>query len=165
KYDSLIKAILRNYGGVFDNFVAINEYEYAKGLSVPYPVVVELLNSLQQFEICTYLPSSNAPKVRFLRSRVDYKHLHIVTQFISERKKIKSTQVRAVESYLEEKKCRSQYLLSYFGETESESCGVCDLCLVNKLKKKDIEKRIKKEIIKLFVYKELEIYNLIDKFN
>ncbi len=163
KYDSLIKAILRNYGGVFDNFVAINEYEYAKGLSVPYPVVVELLNSLQQFEICTYLPSSNAPKVRFLRSRVDYKHLHIDTQFISERKKIKSTQVRAVESYLEEKKCRSQYLLSYFGETESESCGVCDLCLVNKHKKKDLEKRIKKEIRNLLVNRDLDIHTLVDK--
>ncbi|MNR28741.1 hypothetical protein D3C85_1460790 [compost metagenome] len=28
KYDKLIKAILRTYGGVFENYILINEYEF-----------------------------------------------------------------------------------------------------------------------------------------
>ena len=32
----------------------------------------------------------------------------------------------------EENYCRSQILLNYFGENESQPCGKCDICLRNK---------------------------------
>jgi ATP-dependent DNA helicase RecQ len=30
--------------------------------------------------------------------------------------------------YAETRRCRSQLLLAYFGETESTPCGICDVC-------------------------------------
>ena len=37
-------------------------------------------------------------------------------------------------------KCRSKFLLNYFGETETYRCGICDICLErNKIKLSDLE--------------------------
>ena len=46
--------------------------------------------------------------------------------------RLKSTYVGRMETmvkYVEETEtCRSRFLLSYFGQTESEDCGTCDIC-------------------------------------
>lgn len=162
KYESIIKAILRTYGGVFENYISINEYEFAKALKVPYATIVELLKNLQQFEVASYLPSTDSPKIQFLRPRVDYKHLHIDTQFIAGRKEFKTRQLDAVISYLKEKNCRSQSLLHYFGEVTTEVCGVCDLCLIRQHKEKDLQTKLKNEIETLLKQSPMDIHTLVD---
>ena len=47
--------------------------------------------------------------------------------------------------------CRSRQLLAYFGETETQDCGICDICSRNN-PSKDIGKRVaeaKKAILQL----------------
>lgn len=145
KYDKLIKAILRTYGGVFENYIPINEYEFAKKLNVPYGRVVELLRSLEELEIASYLPSTDAPQLLFLQNRVDYKHLHIDHIFIRERHQVKEKQVNGMLDYIEKAHCRSQALLLYFGEKHAEFCQVCDLCLI-RIHKETQRNKIKEEI-------------------
>lgn len=132
KYDGLIKAILRSYGGVFEFFVAINEYEFAKKLKLPYDVVVNLLEGMQKQQIATYIKSTDKPQLQFLQSRVDYKNLYIDTDFLNARKEIKYGQMQAIFGYLDTRECRSKSLLAYFGEVEATLCGTCDLCLLRK---------------------------------
>ena len=56
-----------------------------------------------------------------------------------------------LEFVLLDKKCRTQILLNYFGETFNRECGLCDICLQQKsgeLTSRDFS-RIEKEIYKL----------------
>lgn len=161
KYDPIIKAVLRTYGGVFDFYVPINEYEFAKKLKLPYEVIVELLLGLEKQEIGSYLKSTDKPQLQFLQSRVDYKNLYIDTNFIRERRQIKEQQIKAIYGYLDEKVCRSQALLAYFGEMESEACGVCDLCLTREFKEGQ-EQKIEQEMRILLLEKSMGLHDLID---
>ncbi|MFD2553032.1 RecQ family ATP-dependent DNA helicase [Sphingobacterium tabacisoli] len=161
KYDPIIKAVLRTYGGVFDFYVPINEYEFAKKLKLPYEVIVELLQGLEKQQIASYLKSTDKPQLQFLQSRVDYKNLYIDSDFLRERRKVREQQVNALYHYLDEKVCRSQALLDYFGEVDSDVCGVCDLCLTRDFKAVQAEK-IEQEIRVLLLEKPLGLHELID---
>jgi ATP-dependent DNA helicase RecQ len=44
--------------------------------------------------------------------------------------------MEAVFAYAEHKRCRSQMLLSYFNEPNAIKCGVCDVCMEERHKKK-----------------------------
>lgn len=161
KYDGLIKAILRSYGGVFDFFTPINEYEFAKKLRRPYEEIVRLLESLEKQEIATYLKSTDKPQLQFLQSRVDYKNLYIDIDFLKEQKAIKVGQTKAIFDYLDAKSCRSQVLLHYFGEQDTTTCGECDLCLIRK-HTSNIEKEIKEQIIELLKIREQSLDEIMD---
>ena len=161
KYDPIIKAILRTYGGVFEFYVPVNEYEFAKKLKVPYETVVELLQGLEKQQIASYLKSTDKPQLQFLQTRVDYKNLYIDTEFIKDRKTIKESQIQAIDHFLDTKECRSQALLAYFGELQSERCGECDLCLIRK-HKLGINQKIEQEIRVLLLEKPLLLKDLVD---
>src|SRR5690606_12717586 len=107
KFDLLIKAILRTYGGVFDFYVPINEYEFAKKLGVPYETIVQMLESLEKQQIGSYFKSTDKPQLTFLQPRVDYKNLFIDIDFLRERKAIKEEQIKAIYHFLDTKDCRS----------------------------------------------------------
>ncbi len=161
RFDALIKAILRVYGGVFDYYVPINEYELAKKLAKPYEEIVKMLNLLQEQELATYVGKTEAPQLQFLQPRVDYKNLYVDTQFIAERKQIKEEQIKAIYQYLDSKSCRSLNLQHYFGEETKEPCGVCDLCVVRQ-HKSGISKSIEKKIQYLLLDKPMSLHDLIE---
>ncbi len=161
KYDPLIKFILRMYGGVFDYYVPLNEYDFAKQLKTSYSTIVEMLNGLQKQQIASYLPKTDAPQLEFLQPRVDYKNLFIDIAFIQERKRIKEKQIKAIYAYLDEKRCRSIALQAYFGELDDTLCGECDLCLTRK-HKADIVRKLKEEIKTLLLEKEIGVKQLVD---
>lgn len=161
KYDPLIKAILRTHGGVFDFFAPINEYEFAKKMGIRYEAVVTLLESLQKQEVATYLKSTDKPQLQFLQQRVDYKNLHIDSNFIREQKQIKEEQIKAIYHYLDSKACRSEAILDYFGEKSEEPCGACDLCLI-RTHQANIGKKIEQEIRIHLSRQALHLHELID---
>ncbi len=160
-FDPLIKAIQRLYGGVYDYFVPINEFELAKLIKKPYEEVVKMLTMMQTQEIATYLPKTDAPQLEFLQARVDYKNLYIDSQFIAMRKAFKQEQVKAIYQYLDEKHCRSLAIQRYFGEESEEVCGACDLCLTRDFKANESEK-IVLEIQQLLIAKPMYLHELIE---
>lgn len=161
KYDKLIKAILRTYGGVFENYIQVNEYEFANKLGVPYNRIVELLKSLETLEIASYLPSTDAPQLTFLQNRVDYKNLYIDHIFIRDRHQVKGEQVKGMIEYIEKSHCRSQSLLLYFGEKDAGFCQVCDLCLI-RIHKEGQRTKIKAEIKVSLLAKPKNIHDLVE---
>ena len=44
-------------------------------------------------------------------------------------RKLESSRVDMMRGYAETDRCRSAYLLAYFGEPAEELCGLCDNCL------------------------------------
>lgn len=164
RYDKLIKAILRSYGGVFDDYITINEYEFAKKLGVSYEQIVSLIHALVQMEIASYIPPTDAPQLSFLQDRVDYKNLYVDHVFIRERQQVKITQVEAMLNYIEHSPCRSQSLLQYFGEQNTLFCQVCDLCLIRNHKVM-MHRSIKLEIERILLRKPQTIQDLIGQIS
>ncbi len=141
KYGVIIKLLLRSYGGLFDNYVNISEKVLAKRSEKNNDKIVEELFALKQLKVLDYEPQKNKPQITYIRSRADIRYLKIDKRYLKERKDNYTRKLQAVIDYASNKiKCRSQMLLAYFGEDNSEKCGVCDVCMENyRLKAGDME--------------------------
>lgn len=128
-YERLIKTILRSFGGSFDHYTPVREFDLARDAGLPFPVVLEQLQALQRQEVLEYLPRTDSPQIRYLRERMDDLHLHLDAAFIRARKANQLKKLRAVFDYLERPVCRSRQLLAYFDEPKGQDCGSCDVCL------------------------------------
>lgn len=141
QYDEFIKLLLRSYAGLFDGFVKISENELSRRFGKTAEVVKTLLGELHQKEIISYLPQSELPQLTLLSERIDAKEIYISPEVLQKRKQKAKERMEAMLHYAETKtRCRSQVLLSYFGETDSYRCGICDFCLErNKLELSNLE--------------------------
>lgn len=152
KYDLLIKAILRTSPGVFDDFVRISEPDLATKLKLTYEEVVTMLRYLNKMEILSYEPRKDTPQLTFITPREDIRYLTIDSKKYAERKKRFVEKSEAMIGYVTHHHlCRSQMLLSYFGEMAKVRCGSCDYCReLNKLSMNEIElKTLKSKILNL----------------
>ena len=131
-YDTLIKTILRSYGGAFDGYVKIKESDLAQRTKLSFNDVVSMLTKLQQQEVLSYLPQTDQPQLQFLRPRRDVQHFDLDAKYLQQRKEIIQKQIEAVVSYASTNICRNIQLLSYFDDESAKKCGVCDVCLAEK---------------------------------
>ena len=129
-YDNFIKLLLRSYAGAFENYIKINENDLAKRAGITFAQVINILNALEKFQVLSYLPQTTLPQIIFTRERTDVKHLKISKEHLSQRKEKAVERMEWVINYTTSThKCRSQMLLSYFGENDCYRCGICDVCL------------------------------------
>lgn len=129
-YDAFIKLILRSYGGVFSEFTRINEKEIAKRANIKEEKVEQLLRKLHSLKLLTYVPAASKPQLLLVQDRIDAKELRLSGEHYGQRKKNALKRLQSVLDYIQSTKhCRSQLLLEYFGETRTQRCGICDVCL------------------------------------
>lgn len=131
-WDAFIKTLLRSYGGAFDNYVRIREFELSRRTNMSVQQVVEGLKQLQAYNVLSYHPQNDHPQVTYLKPRQQNKTLYINRVYIEERKQTYLKKMEAVFAYATHQKCRSQMLLGYFGEEDVPKCGICDVCLEEK---------------------------------
>jgi len=161
-YDDFIKTILRTYGGVFNDFVKINETEISiHSKDISKQKVSEYLKNLDKLGILSYVPSKEWPQVIFCRERLDEKNIFISQEHYYKRKKIAEAKLEAVIDYCSSRlKCRSQILLKYFGEEDPQRCGQCDVCLErNKLGLSEMEFDKIVEQLKPMLLKETKTFD------
>ncbi len=129
-FDGFIKLVLRLYSGLFSDFVAINEQQLAKKAGIHIEQVYKYLKHLNQYGVVKYIPQRQTPYIVFTEERLDDKTLYISHENYKFRKDRYVDRIQTVLDYAtENKKCRSQQLLAYFGEKESYPCGQCDVCI------------------------------------
>ncbi len=128
-YDNFIKTLLRSYGGLFDDFVNINEKEIATRAGITIEEAVKNLNYLKKIGMLNYEQQTDEPQLVFTRPRVDINEVLISKEHLEERKKRFIARVNAVLNYATSfHRCRSMMLLNYFGEKSEQRCGNCDYC-------------------------------------
>ncbi len=128
-FDYIIKLILRNYSGVFDEYVNISESFLAKQAGLKEDVMTKYLIALSKNGIINYAYKLQEPIIQFMEERLDDKNLKISKENYETRKKIFIETIEYVINYASsDNKCRSQLLLAYFGETDTYRCGNCDVC-------------------------------------
>ena len=129
KYDVLIKILLRSYTGLFNDYVRIDEDMLAKRLRTNRDTIYEMLKHLSKSKIINFIPQKTTPLIVYLVERLDEKSLYISKENFENKKEIYQGRINAVLHYaFSHHKCRSQLLLEYFGEKDSQRCGKCDYC-------------------------------------
>jgi ATP-dependent DNA helicase RecQ len=163
-YDHFIKVILRSYEGIFEDYVSIQEDELSRRALIKKEEVIRLLRMLDSLKILSYLPSNDTPQLTYLEERLDANDFYIDRENLADRKNRFIKRARAFLEYAEMRhRCRSQILVSYFGENDSNRCGVCDYCLErNKADVSDLEfNRIHQEVKTLLMKESIGLDELI----
>ncbi len=164
EFDILIKTMQRSYGGSFTEPVPIYEAELARRLETTEKVIIGMLDKMDRMSIISYFPISDKPQLTFISELVKADHLTISPDNYQKRKEeTERRQLAMIEYASSETKCRSQYLVGYFGQNTSP-CGICDVCLEtnkNVLREKDYNSIV--DIIKpLLQVNQLTMNQMID---
>lgn len=129
-YDPFIKLLLRSYGGIFTEFVRINEKELAKRADTTDEKIRSALTKMQKMGLLIYIPATSSPQLLMVSDRIDSKAMNFSGENYNKRKKAALKRMQSVLDYIQSSNhCRSQMLLKYFGETGAQRCGLCDVCL------------------------------------
>ncbi|SEN84083.1 ATP-dependent DNA helicase RecQ [Mucilaginibacter gossypiicola] len=166
-WDPFIKTLLRSYGGAFENYVRIKEFDIARRTGLSVQQVIEGMLQLQQYGLLSYMPQTDKPQVTYLKPRVQGSHLIIDRKYIEQRKEVYRQKMEAVFAYAIHKRCRSQMLLAYFDEPDGRKCGICDVCIEEKrqVNQDEIFDNITTEIVQLLSSSNPDIGGLITGIN
>ena len=115
---TLIEELMREYTGVF------TELQYVHNIDDNTHTT---LVSLAQKGIISYVSRTVANVLRFTVNRQT--QIRIPEDFYTQRKSHYVDKLKAMVEYADNQQyCRSQLLLSYFGEHDADACGTCDVC-------------------------------------
>ncbi len=147
-YELLINALLRNYSGLFSDYVFIDERYLSRITKLPRHRMYEIFVSLSNRGLVAYAPSKKCPIITFTRHRVLGSELRFAREVYDERKAIFGERLKAVINYAtSDSKCRSRLLLEYFGEKDSEECRRCDVCVAKRAQGKSQQSGGKEEAV------------------
>lgn len=132
--DTFIKALMRLYPGLFSNLVSIDEDFIAKMMKNSVDKIKSYLIELSRMRVITYIPKARSPLIFMVNERLTPGNLFISKKIYEQRKSIFEERLKSILDYVSEESdkdnppCRSRRLLAYFGQKESDNCGICDLC-------------------------------------
>ena len=150
----VITALLRNYGGLFTDYVYIDEGLIAQQTGLSQQQVYLLLKGLSQRRILHFIPQRKTPYITYTQRREEMNKIIIPKEVYEMRKEQYVLRIQSMIHYAEnDDVCRSRQLIRYFGEEKSRDCMLCDVCLehyTNQLSEDRIEPA--KAIITAFLH-------------
>ena len=140
---ALLESLMREYTGIFTDLqylrggqpsCSLEDASLQNGGNAAYSLETkrhELLVSLAQKGIISYVPRTIANVLRLTVNR--QAEIRVPKHFYSQRKDHYVDKLKAMVEYADNQLyCRSQLLLSYFGENDAITCGTCDICRKNR---------------------------------
>ena len=128
--DKVIVCLLRNYGGLFADYGYIDESVVAQQAGITQPQCYDILKSLSQRHLISFIPRKQVPYIRYRQRREDAEHIVLPANIYEDRKEQYTQRILAMLKYAKTTDCcRSRMLLEYFGEKSTKDCGQCDICL------------------------------------
>jgi ATP-dependent DNA helicase RecQ len=139
--EAVITAILRNYGSLFTDYGYIDESLIAMQAGIGREPTYQVLKTLSRKHIVHFIPQRKTPYITYTQNRVDINEIVITKDVYEDRKEQFAKRIEAMIEYATNNSvCRSRQLLRYFGETETNDCQVCDVCISNRAGKTPGEK-------------------------
>lgn len=127
--EQMIQILLRNYGGLFSDYIYIEEALLASRSGFSPDRVYQLLKALNQQRIVHYIPRKRTPYITYLTRRVLSDQIFISPAVYEERRTQYEERIKAMIGYASsDSVCRSRFLLRYFGEKSEHNCLKCDVC-------------------------------------
>ena len=165
KYEPLIKALLRSYGGLYEQYVYVKEKDLAFRAKISEHECRIQLDNLNKQGVIAFIPQSSLPKLVFLQNRINLKFEQIKLVNYPVLKEKALNRIKSVKKYITEKhSCRSRLLLSYFNETDFEDCHFCDVCVEKYKRNLNTDEGLIENIKIELTYQALTLQELISKF-
>ena len=161
--NTLVKVLLRTYGGIFDYETKVNLDLVVRKANLSEKKVIEQLKRLEKDEVISLQMANTDSEITFLKPREDDITINPIAKTIEQQHQVKHQQVEAVLNYVKnDSKCRNQQLLSYFGEKTENVCGKCSVCtekIANRKKTSKVD--IAHQIIKALKTEDLSSRQLL----
>ena len=129
----LLELLMRKYSGIFTDLQYVHFDQLTTPITnSPSPIanrqsLHDLLVSLAQRHIITYIPHDTANTLTMTQERQT--DIYLPTHIYDNHRQQYIEKLKAMVEYADNQLyCRSQLLLSYFGETDADTCGSCDVC-------------------------------------
>jgi len=121
--------LLRTYGGIFEFQTKIDTLLLAKKSQVGEEQVHRTLEKLHNDGIISYETSTNDLELTFLVPREDDKTIHTFAKQLKKLQQLKKDKLSKILAYVsDDRTCRTNTILRYFGESPKQNCGHCDYC-------------------------------------
>lgn len=126
---AIVEMLMRKYTGVFSYPVPVDEEYLASVSGVSVPQLRRLLYLLSVEHVIKYIPCDHATVIYLRENRLHPKDVRLNPERYGRLRSMSVARTEKMISYIkEEDTCRSRYLLSYFGQEDSQDCGSCDIC-------------------------------------
>ena len=131
----VLEMLMRRYTGLFSYPVPIDEDYVASKVGMTVPMLRQLLYRMSLEHVIRYIPGDHATVLFLHHERLRPKNVNLDPERYELLKNSCLERIQKMIDYIsEENICRSAYLLDYFGQSESEDCGNCDVCRSSKRK-------------------------------
>ena len=132
--ERLILSVLRRYGGIFVDYVYIDEDVLMRETGLSADEIYQTFLRLSQLKLISFIPRKHLPQITFRRRRVDREEVVLPHSVYGERRSHYEKRIEAMLQYIsmDGNCCRSRMLLRYFGEEAAKDCGICDVCVQRK---------------------------------
>lgn len=138
--EDVLTALLRSYTGLFSDFVYIEETALSLATSLDANTVYQALQTLDKMHVLVYVPKRSLPYVYFPTSRELPQHLLFPPSVYDDRRQALEKRIEAMKNFVfADEGCRSAMLLHYFGESDPDECGRCDICRSHRTSSSDHE--------------------------
>ncbi len=147
RLERLLELLMRRCEGIFSHPVRIDEEWFAGSLGVSVPLLRQLLYKLSLEHLIGYIPQDRSDVLFLHHERLEPGNVALSPKRYQMLKDAAHARAQAMLDYVAETdRCRSRYLLAYFGQTESADCGRCDLCRARSAEKNALRARLRKWI-------------------
>jgi ATP-dependent DNA helicase RecQ len=135
EYDETLKLLLRMYGGIWNHYVPINEFQMAVKANISRDYIEMILDQLHKINVIDYIKAKDKPQLTFVQDRRTKYDFFIDKKLIETLKKWYTDRVQfMIRFMLNTTVCRSKLLVSYFAESLPKDCGICEVCIKNNKK-------------------------------
>ncbi|MFA8300561.1 MAG: ATP-dependent DNA helicase RecQ [Hyphomicrobiales bacterium] len=166
KLDPIIKTLQRTYPGIHNDFINIQENTIGKKLNLTPEQTIQKLNLLKSYGIIHYTIRKKNTILIFEHDRIKASDVDIRKEHYQMIKKMRKEKLDEMIFFVSNNSnCRSQLLLSYFGEAEPALCNNCDFC-----RKRNNNKYILKEkdvintVCNALVLKSISLHEITNLF-
>ncbi|MFM8595974.1 MAG: ATP-dependent DNA helicase RecQ [Flavobacteriales bacterium] len=127
QFQALCTLLVRSYAGIFDQLTPIHEQQICKRLNISEKRLEEQMEIMQKNGLIEYSKKSNLPVLTLTSERLPESYFNLKPEIYLHQKQTALSKLQAMEAYCKLEVCRSQQLISYFGQ-QAAPCGHCDVC-------------------------------------
>ena len=139
--------MMRRYTGIFSGPTSIDEDFISAKTGLTVPQLREKLYRMSQLHLIRYIPAATSDVLFIKHERLMPGNLDLKPRTYNFLKENQHRRTEAmVEFVTQTEECRSRRILRYFGQTESEDCGNCDICRARKNDERQIERKLMSEL-------------------
>ncbi len=130
--DLVLQSMLRTYNGLFADLIPIEEIVLAQRTKLSPETVYKSLRILSMMGTICYIPFKHVAHITFMQRREETQDLVFPPETYEKRRAELVERVDTMIRFLSNvNTCRSRMLSKYFGDTNVDDCGHCDVCVAN----------------------------------